>query len=80
MKLPFYYSICSWNLLKSSSLATEGDLMNIFFKLGWFFKERKKEYIIGISMLLFVAILQLIPPKIIGYTIDEIGTGKLTKA
>jgi len=54
--------------------------MNIFFKLGWFFKERKKEYIIGISMLLFVAILQLIPPKIIGYTIDEIGAGKLTKA
>ena len=53
--------------------------MNIFFKLGWFFKERKKEYIIGILMLLFVAILQLIPPKIIGYTIDEIGAGELSK-
>ena len=53
--------------------------MNVFFKLGWFFKERKKEYIVGILMLLFVAILQLIPPKIIGYTIDEIGKGQLTK-
>ena len=54
--------------------------MNIFFKLGWFFKERKNEYIIGIFMLLLVAILQLIPPKIIGYTIDEIRTGELTKS
>ena len=53
--------------------------MNVFFKLGWFFKERKKEYIVGILMLLFVAILQLIPPKIIGYTIDEIRAGKLTE-
>ena len=26
MKLPFYYSICSENLLKSSSLATRGGL------------------------------------------------------
>ena len=57
-----------------------GKFMNVFFKLGWFFKERKKEYIIGILMLLFVALLQLIPPKVIGYTIDEIKDGTLTKA
>ena len=57
-----------------------GIQMNVFFKLGWFFKERKKEYTVGIIMLLLVAILQLIPPKIIGYTIDEIGDGTLTKA
>jgi len=52
--------------------------MNVFFKLGWFFKERKKQYLIGLLALALVAILQLIPPKIIGYTIDEIGQGKLT--
>ena len=52
--------------------------MNVFFKLGWFFKERKKQYFIGLLALALVAILQLIPPKIIGYTIDEIGQGKLT--
>lgn len=52
--------------------------MNVFFKLGWFFKERKKQYFIGLLALALVAILQLIPPKVIGYTIDEIGQGKLT--
>lgn len=54
--------------------------MNVFHKLGWFFKERKKEYSIGLLMLMLVALLQLVPPKIIGYTIDEIGAGTLTKA
>ncbi|KGR77767.1 ABC transporter transmembrane domain-containing protein [Ureibacillus manganicus] len=52
--------------------------MNVFFKLGWFFKERKKQYIVGLLALMLVAILQLIPPKVIGYTIDEIGLGTLT--
>lgn len=53
--------------------------MKVFFKLGWFFKERKREYILGLFMLALVAGLQLIPPKVIGYTIDEIGAGTLTK-
>ncbi len=52
--------------------------MKVFLKLGWFFKQRKKEYIIGLSMLGLVALLNLIPPKVIGYVIDEIGSGTLT--
>nr|WP_245402494.1 ABC transporter transmembrane domain-containing protein [Psychrobacillus psychrodurans] len=46
--------------------------------LGWFFKQRKKQYLIGILMLLFVAFLQLLPPKIIGYVVDEISQNTLT--
>lgn len=52
--------------------------MKVFLKLGWFFKERRKEYIFGVLMLLCVSILQIIPPKIIGITLDEIGAGTLT--
>ncbi|MEL4025261.1 ABC transporter ATP-binding protein [Lysinibacillus endophyticus] len=52
--------------------------MKVFLRLNWFFKERKKEYIIGILMLTIVGILILIPPKIIGYVIDEIGSQTLT--
>ncbi|RND01408.1 ABC transporter transmembrane domain-containing protein [Lysinibacillus halotolerans] len=52
--------------------------MKVFLKLGWFFKERKKEYLIGLTMLALVAVLNLIPPKVIGYVIDEIGSRKLT--
>ncbi|MER2000240.1 MAG: ABC transporter transmembrane domain-containing protein, partial [Lysinibacillus sp.] len=53
--------------------------MKIFLKLKWFFVLRKKQYLAGISMLLIVSMLQLVPPKIIGYVIDEMGTGVLTK-
>lgn len=52
--------------------------MKVFLKLSWFFKERKKEYIIGLTMLGLVAVLNLIPPKVIGFVIDEIGNGSLT--
>lgn len=54
--------------------------MKVFWRLGWFFKERRKEYSVGLFMLILVAVLQLIPPKIIGITIDEIGAGSLTAA
>lgn len=52
--------------------------MKVFLDLGWFFKQRKKQYLIGILMLLFVAFLQLLPPKIIGYVVDEISQRTLT--
>lgn len=52
--------------------------MKVFLDLGWFFKERKKEYMIGIAMLMVVAFLQLLPPKIIGYVVDEIRLDTLT--
>ncbi|MEH7116872.1 ABC transporter transmembrane domain-containing protein [Neobacillus vireti] len=52
--------------------------MKVFIELGWFFKQEKKAYISGILVLLFVAILQLIPPKVIGFIADDIHDGTLT--
>lgn len=52
--------------------------MNVFFQLGWFFKERKKQYLFGIVLLIFVAFLQILPPKIIGFVVDDIRLGTLT--
>ena len=54
--------------------------MGVYKKLGWFFKQEKKAYITGISFLIFVAFLQLLPPKILGTIIDLIKQGTLTKA
>lgn len=52
--------------------------MKVFLDLAWFFKQEKKSYLLGISILIIVAILQLIPPKIIGMIADEIGGQTLT--
>ncbi|WP_040205119.1 ABC transporter transmembrane domain-containing protein [Neobacillus jeddahensis] len=53
--------------------------MKVFIELGWFFKQEKKAYISGILILLFVAILQLVPPKVIGIIADHINNGSITK-
>lgn len=53
--------------------------MSIFKKLGWFFKQEKKHYAIGVFSLVVVAIVQVLPPKIIGLIIDEIDQKRLTR-
>lgn len=52
--------------------------MSVFKDLLWYFKEEKKAYLTGIILLLFVAFLQLVPPKVIGMVVDEITDGTLT--
>ncbi|MFT9098754.1 ABC transporter ATP-binding protein [Liquorilactobacillus sp.] len=52
--------------------------MGIFLKLSWFFKEQKKSYLLGVFYLVLVAILNIIPPKIIGSLIDGIQQHRLT--
>lgn len=52
--------------------------MDIFKRLSWFFLKEKKSYMIGIFSLVVVALLQLIPPRIIGIVVDEIETNNIT--
>ncbi len=52
--------------------------MKVLVQLSWFFKQQKKQYIFGIAMLIFVSLLQLLPPKIIGIIVDDITVGELT--
>ena len=51
--------------------------MSIFRKLSWFFKEEKKHYLLGVFALVVVAIVQLVPPKIIGIIIDKIAADEI---
>ncbi|MCC5889601.1 MAG: ATP-binding cassette domain-containing protein [Alkalibacterium sp.] len=53
--------------------------MGIFKRLSWFFKQEKKSYMIGVAGLLIVAVLQLIPPRIIGIVVDEIDTNTISQ-
>lgn len=53
--------------------------MSIFKDLWWFFKQERKSYIPGVFLLAFVAFLELIPPRIVGLTVDHIVDGTLTR-
>lgn len=54
--------------------------MTVFRDLFWFFRQEKKAYITGIIVLIIVAFLETIPPKVIGIMIDNIKEGTITKA
>jgi ATP-binding cassette, subfamily B, multidrug efflux pump len=52
--------------------------MKVFLHLSWFFKQERKAYLTGIVLLLVVALLQLVPPRVIGIVVDEIDRGTFT--
>lgn len=51
--------------------------MSVFLRLGWFFKEQWRRYLIAITLLMMVAILTVIPPKVVGWVVDGIAKGEL---
>ncbi|TLS49685.1 ATP-binding cassette domain-containing protein [Paenibacillus antri] len=53
-------------------------MLSVLGKLGWFFRLEWKRYAIAIPLLIFVGILEIIPPKLVGDTIDSIQQGALT--
>lgn len=52
--------------------------MNVYKKLSWFFKREWKLYVGGVIALVLVALMELIPPQIIGRVIDHITESTLT--
>lgn len=54
--------------------------MAIYRKLSWFFKAYWKSYLVAIICLFLCAILQLIPPRIVGVVVDEIALETLTRS
>ncbi|MGJ7920953.1 ABC transporter transmembrane domain-containing protein [Neobacillus sp. LXY-4] len=54
--------------------------MKVFLDLLWFFKQEKKAYLSGIFILGVVALLQLVPPKVIGILVDHIHDQTITSS
>ncbi|MBR7631551.1 ATP-binding cassette domain-containing protein [Aeromonas popoffii] len=51
--------------------------MSVFSRLGWFFKEQWRRYLVAISLLMMVAVLTVIPPRVVGWVVDGIAKGSL---
>ncbi|MGZ9849265.1 ABC transporter ATP-binding protein [Macrococcus psychrotolerans] len=47
-------------------------MFDVLSKLSWFFKQEKKRYIIAIIVLLIANVIEVIPPWLIGQTIDAV--------
>jgi ATP-binding cassette subfamily B multidrug efflux pump len=53
-------------------------MLSVLGKLDWFFRLEWKRYAIAIPLLIFVGVIEIIPPKLVGDTIDRIQQGILT--
>ncbi len=60
--------------------ATKDIYVSVFARLGWFFKEQWQRYLVAISLLMMVALLTVIPPKVVGWVVDGIAKGSLDSA
>ncbi|GAA4492188.1 ABC transporter transmembrane domain-containing protein [Pseudaeromonas paramecii] len=45
--------------------------MSVFARLAWFFRAQWRRYLTAIALLLVVALLQLLPPRLVGTLIDR---------
>lgn len=52
--------------------------MGIFAKLGWYFRQERRRYTIGVLALFLVAMVNLVPPKIIGTMVDAMDKRSVT--
>lgn len=53
-------------------------MINILKKIGWFLKEEWKIYVGMFLLLLFIALIALLPAKVLGMAIDTIVSGGIT--
>nr|WP_282960551.1 ABC transporter transmembrane domain-containing protein [Aeromonas popoffii] len=58
-------------------IATKDIYVSVFSRLGWFFKEQWRRYLVAISLLMMVAVLTVIPPRVVGWVVDGIAKGSL---
>ncbi|WP_078394257.1 ABC transporter ATP-binding protein [Shouchella patagoniensis] len=53
-------------------------MFRVLKQLSWFFKEQKKRYLIAVSLLIFVSVIDLMPALIIGRAVDAFQRGALS--
>ncbi|MTH44740.1 SmdA family multidrug ABC transporter permease/ATP-binding protein [Intestinirhabdus alba] len=52
--------------------------MRLFAQLSWFFRREWRRYLGAVALLILIAILQLIPPKVVGIVVDGVSARRFT--
>ncbi|MBD1405304.1 SmdA family multidrug ABC transporter permease/ATP-binding protein [Leclercia adecarboxylata] len=54
--------------------------MRLFAQLSWYFRREWQRYLGAVALLIIIAVLQLIPPKVVGYVVDGVTEQHYTNA
>lgn len=46
--------------------------MRLFAQLSWYFRREWRRYLGAVALLIIIAVLQLIPPKVVGVIVDGV--------
>ncbi|AVF35569.1 SmdA family multidrug ABC transporter permease/ATP-binding protein [Rahnella sikkimica] len=52
--------------------------MRLFAQLGWYFRREWRRYLGAVGLLIIIAILQLLPPKLVGIIIDGVTSKQMS--
>lgn len=52
--------------------------MRLFAQLGWYFRREWQRYLGAVALLIIIAILQLVPPKVVGIVVDGVTQHRFT--
>jgi ABC-type multidrug transport system fused ATPase/permease subunit len=55
-------------------------MFSVLIKLSWFFKQHWKRYVLAVSLLIVVDLLEIYPPKLIVLAIDDIQNSTITRS
>ena len=53
--------------------------MRLFAQLGWYFRREWQRYLGAVALLIIIAILQLVPPKVVGIVVDGVTQKQFTQ-
>jgi ATP-binding cassette, subfamily B, multidrug efflux pump len=53
-------------------------MFTVLRKLGWFFKEHRRRYLIAFTLLMALNVIEVAPPKLVGNAIDQMNQGTFT--
>jgi len=54
--------------------------VRLFAQLSWYFRREWQRYLGAVALLIIIAVLQLIPPKVVGYVVDGVTEQHYTTA
>jgi len=54
--------------------------VRLFAQLSWYFRREWRRYLGAVALLIIIAVLQLIPPKVVGYVVDGVTEQHYTTA
>lgn len=53
-------------------------MVNVLRKLGWFFKEHRRRYLLALTLLMVLNVIEVVPPALLGNAINDMNQGTMT--